>query len=145
MLNSFFKHLRLRRVFHTVAIYAIGAWLVLQVAETVFPALGVPDWAIRFVIEVFVIALGEHRRPGSCAILGEPGREVPRAIMVREPGGSLVLGMDGSLYSSQRIARMPPVRGKGINSCLVTRYVRCAGVDHISILLSTRLSRTRGD
>lgn len=50
MLNSFFKHLRVRRVFSTVAIYAIGAWLVLQVAETVFPGLGVPDWAIRFVI-----------------------------------------------------------------------------------------------
>jgi TolB-like protein/thioredoxin-like negative regulator of GroEL len=50
MLNSFFKHLRVRRVFGTVAIYAIGAWLVLQVAETVFPGLGVPDWAIRFVI-----------------------------------------------------------------------------------------------
>jgi TolB-like protein/Flp pilus assembly protein TadD len=50
MLSSFFKHLRMRRVFHTGAIYAIGAWLVLQVAQTVFPALGVPDWGIRFVI-----------------------------------------------------------------------------------------------
>lgn len=50
LLNSFFKHLRVRRVLGTIAIYAFGAWLVLQVAETVFPGLGVPNWAIRFVI-----------------------------------------------------------------------------------------------
>jgi TolB-like protein/Tfp pilus assembly protein PilF len=42
--------LRVRRVFRTIAIYVVGSWLVLQVAATIFPGVGVPDWAIRYVV-----------------------------------------------------------------------------------------------
>ena len=44
-----FKELRRRRVFNTVAIYIVGAWVVLQAADLAFPGLGIPESAIRFV------------------------------------------------------------------------------------------------
>jgi TolB-like protein len=41
--------LRRRRVFNTVAIYIVGAWVALQVADLAFPGLTVPESAIRYV------------------------------------------------------------------------------------------------
>jgi len=41
--------LRRRRVFNTVAIFIVGAWVALQAADLAFPALDIPESAIRFV------------------------------------------------------------------------------------------------
>lgn len=41
--------LRRRRVFGTVALYIIGAWVAIQVASLLFPGLDIPDRAIRYV------------------------------------------------------------------------------------------------
>jgi TolB-like protein len=42
--------LRRRRVFRTAALYIVGAWLVLQVADVIFPALDIPERAVRYVL-----------------------------------------------------------------------------------------------
>jgi TolB-like protein len=47
--KSLFRELRRRRVFNTIAIYIVGAWAALQVAELALPALNIPDRAIRYV------------------------------------------------------------------------------------------------
>ena len=39
----FFTELRRRRVFNTVAIYIVGAWVALQVSDLAFPGLGIPE------------------------------------------------------------------------------------------------------
>lgn len=44
-----------RKVLRVVAIYAVTAWLVLQVAETVFDPLGFPDWSMRFLIIACIV------------------------------------------------------------------------------------------
>jgi tetratricopeptide (TPR) repeat protein len=44
-----FQELRRRRVFNTAALYIVGAWVALQVAELAFPAVLVPEEAIRWV------------------------------------------------------------------------------------------------
>jgi len=44
-----FRELRRRRVFNTVAIYVVGAWGALQVADLAFPGLEIPEAAIRYV------------------------------------------------------------------------------------------------
>ena len=41
--------LRRRRVFGTVALYIVAAWIVIQVASLLFPGLDIPDRAIRYV------------------------------------------------------------------------------------------------
>lgn len=45
-----FSELRRRRVFRTAALYIIGTWLVLQVADVVFPAMDIPERAIRYLL-----------------------------------------------------------------------------------------------
>ena len=42
--------LQRRRVLRTAALYIVGAWLSMQVADVVFPALGISERALRFVL-----------------------------------------------------------------------------------------------
>jgi len=53
---SFLRELKRRNVFRVGAAYLAGSWLLIEVAGTLFPAFGIPDWGIRFM--VFVFALG---------------------------------------------------------------------------------------
>jgi len=46
---NLFQELRRRRVFRTAALYVVAAWIVLQVADLGFPALNIPEQAIRYV------------------------------------------------------------------------------------------------
>ena len=51
-----FREARRRKVFRTGALYVVGAWLTLQVANVVFPGFGIPDSAIRGLI--WAVGLG---------------------------------------------------------------------------------------
>jgi len=44
------RELRRRRVFRTAALYIVGTWLVLQVADVIFPALDISERAIRYLL-----------------------------------------------------------------------------------------------
>ncbi len=48
-LKEFLVEARRRRVFRVAAIYIVGAWVVLQVADLAFEAWGIPSEALRFV------------------------------------------------------------------------------------------------
>ncbi|MFK7956928.1 MAG: hypothetical protein AB8B96_12620 [Lysobacterales bacterium] len=50
-----FRELQRRRVLRTAGIYIVGAWLALQIADVVFPALDIPDQAIRFLLYAAVL------------------------------------------------------------------------------------------
>src|SRR3982750_3673358 len=54
--GSFLQELKRRNVIRMAGLYLVGAWLLVQVASTLFPAFGVPDWAVRAL--VIVLALG---------------------------------------------------------------------------------------
>ncbi len=47
---SLLSDLRRRHVFRVVALYIVGAWLLLQMADVIFPGIGIPESSIRFVI-----------------------------------------------------------------------------------------------
>jgi TolB-like protein/tetratricopeptide (TPR) repeat protein len=49
ILQRALAELRRRKMPQSVAVYVVGAWLVLQVADLAFPGLGVPEEAIRYV------------------------------------------------------------------------------------------------
>ncbi len=53
---SLLVELKRRNVFRVAAAYIVVAWLVVQVVETVLPAFGFGDGAIR--ITVIVVAIG---------------------------------------------------------------------------------------
>ncbi len=48
-LTDFLKEARRRRVFRLVALYIVGAFVALQVADLAFPGLGIAESAIRYV------------------------------------------------------------------------------------------------
>ena len=48
--SRFLKELRRRRVFRVAGLYVVGVWLVMQVADVVFPAWGIPDAAVRYLL-----------------------------------------------------------------------------------------------
>ena len=47
---KFSQELRRRRVYRMVGFYVVGAWLIIQVADVFFPAWGLPETALRFLI-----------------------------------------------------------------------------------------------
>jgi len=52
---SLFTELKRRNVFRVGAAYAAISWLVIQIAETTFPAFGLGDAALRVVIVVLAV------------------------------------------------------------------------------------------
>jgi hypothetical protein len=54
---SFPAELKRRNVIRMAGLHLDGAWLVVQVASTVFPAYEFPSWALRAVILVRAIGL----------------------------------------------------------------------------------------
>ena len=54
---SFFAELKRRNVLRVAAAYVVAAWLVIQAVETIFPAFGFSDSAIRIVVIVLGIGL----------------------------------------------------------------------------------------
>ena len=54
---SFLNELKRRNVLRVAAAYLVSAWLVIQVVETILPAFGFGDAAIRIVTIIFAIGL----------------------------------------------------------------------------------------
>ena len=54
---SLFSELKRRNVLRVTAAYVAVSWLLIQVAETLFPVFGVSDSAIRAVVIVLAIGL----------------------------------------------------------------------------------------
>jgi len=54
---SRFSELRNRNVFRVAAAYIVAAWLIIQVVETIFPAFGFGDSAVRIVVIVLAIGI----------------------------------------------------------------------------------------
>jgi len=51
-LNQLINELRSRGVYQVAAIYSAGAWALLQVADIIFPILGLPDWSVSAVLVI---------------------------------------------------------------------------------------------
>ena len=54
-MGKLFEELKRRKVLRVAAVYAVVAWLLIQVAETVLPALQIPQWTVSFVIVLFLL------------------------------------------------------------------------------------------
>ncbi len=51
---SFLAELKRRKVFQTAAVYAVVAWLLIQIADVLMPTFGAPEWVMP-VFSTFVI------------------------------------------------------------------------------------------
>jgi TolB-like protein/Flp pilus assembly protein TadD len=52
---GFWRELQRRRVYRMAGFYVVGAWLVIQVADVFFPAWGLPETALRFLIVATIL------------------------------------------------------------------------------------------
>lgn len=55
--DNFFSELKRRNVFRVAGLYLVGAWLLVQVAGTVLPMFGAPDWLPRSIVILLAIGL----------------------------------------------------------------------------------------
>lgn len=53
--RSFFAELKRRNVFRAAALYAAGAWLLVQVATQVFPLFHVAEWVMRWIVVAAIV------------------------------------------------------------------------------------------
>ena len=83
-LQDSFKELRRRRLARILGAYVFIAWLAVQIADILFPALFLPEWSVRLVLVIAVTGLpcalvlawatdGERRQPGALATLRDWG------------------------------------------------------------------------
>src|SRR5262245_8151113 len=52
---NFFAELKRRHIFRVAATYAVVAWVLLQIVNTVAPALRIPDWGISLVLLLLLV------------------------------------------------------------------------------------------
>ncbi len=53
--GAFWRELRERRVIRAALVYAVAAWVAVQVADTFFPALRLPDWSVTLVAALAIL------------------------------------------------------------------------------------------
>jgi TolB-like protein len=54
---SLFDELKRRNVFRVAAAYLVVAWLLIEVSDTIFPRLGLPEWTVTLVIALLLLGL----------------------------------------------------------------------------------------
>lgn len=56
-MKKFMAELRRRGVIKATLAYLVVAWLIMQLADVIFPALGLPDWTITLVLALLALGL----------------------------------------------------------------------------------------
>ena len=54
-ISRFYQELKRRKVIRVAVVYALVAWVVVEVASVMFPGLLLPEWSVRLVIGLAVI------------------------------------------------------------------------------------------
>jgi TolB-like protein/tetratricopeptide (TPR) repeat protein len=52
--RNFFSELKRRNVYKVAVAYAVGSWLLIQIATQVFPFFEIPNWAVRLVVLLLI-------------------------------------------------------------------------------------------
>lgn len=54
-MGNLLKELKRRNVYKVATVYVVASWLLLQVADTLFPAFDLPDSAIRIPATILLL------------------------------------------------------------------------------------------
>jgi hypothetical protein len=55
--SNLFAELKRRNVIRMAGLYLVGAWLLIQIAETLLPIFHTPDWVLQALVVVLVVVL----------------------------------------------------------------------------------------
>ncbi|HCW09377.1 MAG TPA: hypothetical protein DGG95_18635, partial [Cytophagales bacterium] len=53
--GSFWEEIKQRKIVRVASVYAVSAWVVIQIASTIFPPLNMPAWALTFVVVLVLL------------------------------------------------------------------------------------------
>ena len=99
---SFFEELKRRNVFRVGIAYLISTWLLIQVSDTVFPRIGLPESAVTLVIAIMALGFISAMR----ALIDNPttvGASLCSRLASRHPRISKYRG-NGKVNREQRLA-----------------------------------------
>ena len=145
---SLFRELKRRNVLRVGAAYVVVAWLAIQIVETIFPAFGFTDAAIRITTIVFAIGLiptlifawafeltpeglkKESEVDRSQSITPNTGKKLDRTIMVVLALALVYFAVDKFVLDPQRdfameeqkVAEVEQARQEGRTEALVESY-----------------------
>ena len=54
-ITRFYQELKRRKVIRVAIVYAVAAWIIVEVASVMFPGLLLPEWSVRLVIALAII------------------------------------------------------------------------------------------
>ena len=54
---SFVSELKRRNVIRVAVLYGVASWVLLQVGDLLFGALGIPAWGIRLLLGMLLLGL----------------------------------------------------------------------------------------
>lgn len=55
--RQFARELSRRKVVRVAMLYGVVAWVLIQLADVIFPALALPDWTIRLFVILAIMGL----------------------------------------------------------------------------------------
>ena len=116
---GFLAELKRRNVIRMAGLYLVGAWLAVQVSETLLPLFGTPEWVLRALVLLLVLGLApalvfswlyeltpdglkrDAEVPADASIAVATGRRMDRLML----GGLLALA---ALIAAERFLLPPP-------------------------------------
>lgn len=97
MMHRLFVELRRRKVLRVASAYVVAGWGALQVADWLFPVLGMPAWTVTFVALVLLLGLPV------CLVVAWAFHLTPDGVRPTPPPGAMA--SDGSLEAGSAYAR----------------------------------------
>ena len=131
-MQSFFEELKRRNVIRVGAAYLVASWLVVQLVETIFPAFGFGDGAVR--IAVLIMGIGaipvlilawafeitpegvkrENQVDRSQSITGQTGQKLNRAFIILLIASLGFFAVDKFVLAPERVkAELAQARQEG--------------------------------
>src|SRR5213592_1526046 len=123
-IDNFFSELKRRNVVRMAGLYLVGAWLLTQVASTVLPMFGAPDWLPRSIVILLAIGLipalifswvfeltpqglkRDEEVPPNESIAPQTGRRIDRLIIAVLVLALAYFGFDPFVLSPRREAAL---------------------------------------
>ncbi len=148
MNTGLIDELRRRGVLRVAALYVIAAWLIIQVADVFFPAWGIPDAALRYLLIAaflgFPIAIlfgwmydittaGIVRTAAADSVSGTPSAELRRGDYLTLAGLAIAVGLivysvvGDVLKSASEDDALTAIADKLPNSVAVLPFVNISG------------------
>jgi len=141
--SNFFGELKRRHVYRVAVVYAVVAWLLIQIATQVFPFFEIPDWGIRLVVLAIVIGFpvalilawafeltpeGIKRAEDVDLTKGGAGRSGHKWIWIAATAAILAVGLFvGSIFNLFHVKRHPAATTPHDKSIAVVPLVNESG------------------